>query len=406
MQRLLARYPFHANVVAAGIVVAEPVKTMAVTVRDGVLTFLYSPAFVEATELEVLVGALLHEVGHVLADHLLANAADYPDRRARTIAEEVSVNETVGEPLPAGVLRIEQFDLPPDEDTDARYERLAARTEKAPDVPKKRRSGRKGASDTKKRESARGSSEDVETFDDHTVWNEATQTPQETRDVIDRAVLSAADRLTSADKVALPRAVQQRVLDARRRINGGPTSAERIVSGVARIPWERILEPFGARRRDAAATFRRPSRRFSALAGIVPSYIYRASKLRLVGVIDTSGSMQSATLAVISAELQALARLHDVTVVQCDDTIRSVAPYSGPISEIIGRGGTDFRPPLEAEFLSALRVDVVVYFCDGDGPAPVSAPRPPVIWAITSGGLRPASWGDVVWLLASGFPAM
>jgi predicted metal-dependent peptidase len=399
-QRMLAKYPFHANIVAAGVIVEERVKTMAVTVRHGVLTFLYDPAFVIATDLDVLVGAILHEIGHVVAGHLTANPDDYPDRRARTIAEEVSVNETITEALPPGVLRIDQYDLPPDEDTDQRYERLAGRTKKARDVQKKRSPGQKRTSRTTKPAKRSNGNGDVQTFDDHSVWNDARRTPDETRDVIDRAVAAAEDQLPDAAKRALPRALRERVLEARRRLGGRTASADVDTSNGV-IPWQRILERFGGRRRDGVATYRRAPRRLPALAGIVPSYAYAPSKLRLMTVIDTSGSMERATLAVISAELTALARQHHVTVVQCDDAVRAVAPFSGPVTQIVGRGGTDFHPPFQGEFLSELRPDVIIYFCDGDGPAPMTAPRVPVIWAITDGGRRPAPWGHLVWLRPS-----
>jgi len=402
-QRMVAKYPFHANIVSGGVFVPEPVKTMAVTVRDGALTFIYDPAFVVATDLDVLIGSLLHEVHHVLEDHLFANPADYPDRQARTVAEEVTANEWIIEPLPPGVLRIDQFGLPADEDTDQRYRRLASRSKKPLAVQKTAPRGRKGAPHSRKRRSPRRDSAGrIHTFDDHTFWDKPRKVPDQTRGVIDRAVVAAADRLIDAERAALAGAVRQRVHDARIRLMGPSASTEAVGNGVARIRWEPILEQFSGRRRDATATFRRPSRRFPALAGIVPSYMYPPTKLRVIGVLDTSGSMESGTLGVINAELVALARLHDVTVVQCDDRIRSVAPFARPITEIVGRGATDFRPPLEAQFLAKHRPDVVVYFCDGAGAAPVRAPRVPVIWAITAGGLRPATWGHLVWLRSSG----
>jgi predicted metal-dependent peptidase len=402
-QRMLAKYPFHATIVAAGVFVSEPVKTMAVTVRDGALTFIYDPAFVVMTELDVLIGSLLHEVGHVLLDHLVADPAKYPDRRARTIAEEVTVNEWITEPLPPGVLRIDQFKLPPDEDTDERYRRLRG-SKKRPAVRNPARRGQKQPRRAKKTPShPRDSTGGAQAFDDHSFWDQARRDPNRTREVIDRVVVAADDRLGDAERAAMSAAERQRVHDARARLMGDSAAAEAIGSGAARIRWEPLLEQFAGRRREAMATFRRPSRRFPALAGIVPSYVYPATRLRIVGVIDTSGSMDSGTLAIISAELEALARLHVVTVVQCDDRIRSVEPFAGPITRIVGRGATDFRPPLEPAFLAAIRPDVVVYFCDGDGAVPVKAPRIPVIWAISAGGRRPAAWGEIVRLRQSAF---
>jgi predicted metal-dependent peptidase len=394
-QRMVAKHRFHANIVAAGVFVAEPVKTMAVTVRDGLLTFIYDPAFVLATELDVLIGSLLHETGHVLADHLTANPADYPDRRARTIAEEVTVNEWIIEPLPPGVLRIDQFGLVSDEDTDTRYQRLRDRKggpavpNSGGGVPKKRMRGNK--------KTPRGpvSTPPIQTFDDHSFWDAARDDPTGTREVIDRAVIAAADRLNPDDAHSISEADQRRVRDARRRTLRCAVS-EAIDGAVSGVRWQPLLDQLAGRRREAVATFRKPSRRFPSLIGIVPAFFHRSARLRVCAVVDTSGSMDARTLAVINGELVMLARLHDVTVVQCDDRVRSIASFTGQLARIIGRGSTDFRPPLEAAFLATHRPDVVIYFSDGEGTAPADAPRVPVIWALTQDGRRPAAWGRTV----------
>ncbi|MGA8807118.1 MAG: VWA-like domain-containing protein [Thermoanaerobaculia bacterium] len=398
-QRMVAKHPFHANLVATGVFVPEPVRTMAVTVRDGLLTFLYDPAFVLATELDVLIGSLLHETGHVLADHLTANPANYPDRRARTIAEEVTVNEWIIEPLPPGVLRIDQFGLVPDEDTDTRYERL--RDPKSGSVPNSgRRVPKKGTRGNKKTGRGRDSTPPIETFDDHSFWDATRNDPIRTRQVIDQVVVAAADRLGPDEGRSMSKGEHQRVRDARGRIPRCAASDE-IDGGVGRVRWQPILERLVGRRREAVANFRRPSRRFPSFVGIVPAFFHRTARLRVCAVVDTSGSMDARTLAVINGELAVLARLHDVTVVQCDDRVRSVAPFTGQIARIIGRGNTDFRPPLERVFLADQGAEVVVYFCDGQGPAPVRAPRVPVIWAITAAGRRPAAWGHMISLPAA-----
>jgi|GEM_PF-2931852 len=216
-QRMLAKYPFHAAIVAAGVFVPEPVKTMAVTVRDGALTFIYAPAFVVMTELDVLIGSLLHEVGHVLLDHLVADPAKYPDRRARTIAEEVTVNEWITEPLPPGVLRIDQFKLPPDEDTDERYRRLKG-SKRRPAVRNPARRGPKKSQRCKKKSShPRDSTGGTPTFDDHSFWDQARKDPNRTREVIDRVVIAASDRLRDVERARMTDADRRRVGEARAR---------------------------------------------------------------------------------------------------------------------------------------------------------------------------------------------
>jgi hypothetical protein len=100
---------------------------------NGSVLLLFNPDFVLSLPAAELGGVLLHEVHHVVLDHLLADPADYPDRWARTVAEEVTVNEFVKEALPAGGIHLSLFPgLPEMESTDERYRRLARITDRFP----------------------------------------------------------------------------------------------------------------------------------------------------------------------------------------------------------------------------------------------------------------------------------
>ena len=77
------------------------------------------PDFVLDRSPDELRGVLLHEVHHVLFKHLQSDPSDFPDRWARQVAEEVTANEFITEPLPAGAILLSQFpELPPMESTD------------------------------------------------------------------------------------------------------------------------------------------------------------------------------------------------------------------------------------------------------------------------------------------------
>src|SRR5207249_1873509 len=70
-------------------------------------------------------GMLLHEVHHVVFEHLFIRREDYQDEWALIVATEVSVNEFIREPLPPGVITLSMFpDLPPMESWSERYQRL------------------------------------------------------------------------------------------------------------------------------------------------------------------------------------------------------------------------------------------------------------------------------------------
>ena len=113
----------------------------------------------------------------------------------------------------------------------------------------------------------------------------------------------------------------------------------------------------------------------------------------VMAVIDTSDSMIVPLLEIIEVELWRLAHVYQVVVVECDAEVQTCYPYRGRLKMVHGRGGTDLRPPFEAQFLAKVRPDVVIYFTDGDGQAPNRPPLVPVIWCLTPLGHRPAVWG-------------
>src|SRR5260221_1789634 len=93
--------------------------------------------------------------------------------------------------------------------------------------------------------------------------------------------------------------------------------------------------------------------------------------------------MRPAELSEVARQLRVMAEHASLTVVECDSAIARVYPFAGDLTVMVGRGGTDLRPVFDPDFLTAQRADAVVYFTDGEGQAPTSAPRVPVLWVLT-----------------------
>jgi len=106
--------------------------------------------------------------------------------------------------------------------------------------------------------------------------------------------------------------------------------------------------------------------------------------------------MSTDMLEDIASELRHLARERIVTIVECDYEIHRVYRFRKCLDQVHGRGGTDFCPPLERAFLARTHTDLAVFFTDGEGPAPENPPLIPVIWALTTVGPPPATWGKVI----------
>lgn len=485
--RLAGDYPFHARVLERFRPRADPaVGTMGVGLRDDRLELVFAPEFVAGVTADELGGVLLHEVLHVVLGHVTADPGKFPDREARTIAEEVTVNEFVREPLPGQPIVLAMFpNLPPGESTAERYRRLAGRVPKKwqarlaafpgpgdpssapgqgaggssspPAEPTQDDSDGNGDDDGKGNgggspgASGGGGPDDASPggdagagaggggdqpagrtgsgagrldgggpgdggspgrgskgtggnarsptrphtpqpglVDNHAGW---PSTPGQ-REAF-RAGL--ADLITD---VAADTPVPVEIAETLRSCGVVPGQGKYVVRAVATggLDWRTLLRRYVGRELRVEPRYGRPPRRFPDLAGVVPGRGRAEGEVSVVAVVDTSASMSDPVLEAVAGELRHLGRHHPVHVVECDCVVHRAYRFRGRLEEVEGRGGTDFRPPLERAFLRRLRPKpaVVIVFTDGDGPAPGRPPAVPVIWCLTPGGRPPVAWGRVV----------
>ncbi|MBT3191082.1 MAG: hypothetical protein HN341_00855 [Verrucomicrobia bacterium] len=438
VDRLASDYPLHAGILAQWRIEAEPsVGTMGVGFRDDRLRLVYSPDFVESITLDELTGVLHHEANHVLFEHVLHVPKPDEDRSARTIAEELTVNEWVPEPLPGTPVTLTDYPrLPANEDTETRYGKLRGMA--SPDsAPRGALSGASDSdqdsdSDTKDQAGKRTkpgtsvqatgaqpnaagepqkpgisvaqTSNGVPTVDSHDTWAEVAESGREAKRAAKMDIALAWGNMTGEQRDALGAPFEE-IAEAASievgidlglvagSVSGSDVSA--LDGGTAHVPWQVILRRYVGKIMRLRPVFGRPPRRFPDMVGIIPGKGRFAAKPHVMAVIDTSGSMSGPVLSDISAELAKMAASYEVTVVECDVVIHAVYPYR-PIISVRGRGGTDFRPPLEMAFIRKHQADLVVYFTDGYGPAPDKAPRIPVIWGVIDGGRKPAKWGQEI----------
>jgi predicted metal-dependent peptidase len=384
IQRVAEKYPFHCKVLEQFKVRERPaVGTMAVTVSGDSILLLYNAGFVLGAPMAQLVGMLLHETHHVVLGHVVADPSDYPDRWARTVAEEVTANEFVKEPLPDGGILLKDFPvLRPMQSTDERYNQLKHEVVRAqirsPQGPTVGADG----------QSCVGS-----TLDDHTVWEEEQRDPQQAKETVQAVV---CDAVVEAGIENVPSELKDALRDM--GIGDAPGDAQHDLLGdqPGHLDWRRLLRRYAGQILQVRPTFGRPSRRFPDLVGIVPGKCRQCERPKVMAVIDTSGSITPELLELIGGELALLARHYTVIVVECDCVIHAVYEYQAPPTAVHGCGGTDLRPPLARTFLQRHRPDLIVYFTDGFGPAPQRAPRVPLVWCLVPGGQRPVGWGRVI----------
>jgi predicted metal-dependent peptidase len=100
--------------------------------------------------------------------------------------------------------------------------------------------------------------------------------------------------------------------------------------------------------------------------------------------IDTSGSVSDTELKEFMNEIHHIYKQGvDITVVQCDTSIRSIEPYKGKNEiKVFGRGGTEFDPVLDYYNANLKKYTSLVYFTDGESYTSVK-PKSKVLWVLS-----------------------
>lgn len=203
---------------------------------------------------------------------------------------------------------------------------------------------------------------------------------------------------------------QEIVLQEAQQTSSGsiPAGMNLIVSNIAKpqVDWRTALHDFFTLRNGSQLTWSRISRRSLAQGHYLPGRQSKALSLMLA--IDTSGSTHR-QLPVFIAELQALltsAEYVEIHLIECDADIQrervinhvqelqEINSVNGNGLTLRGGGGTDFRPVFERAH--EVESDCLLFFTDGYGHTPKTAPNLPVLWVITEDGKVPAAWGKAV----------
>ena len=189
-----------------------------------------------------------------------------------------------------------------------------------------------------------------------------------------------------------------------------PAGMNLIVSNIAKpqVDWRTALHDFFLHSSGSQLTWSRVNRRYLAQGLYLPGRQGKALSIMLA--IDTSGSTQRQLPAFI-AELQALltsAEHVEIHLIECDADIQrervinhvhelqGIGSGEGHGLTLRGGGGTDFRPVFERA--NDVMPECLLFFTDGYGRTPETAPDLPVLWVITENGKAPASWGQAIHL--------
>jgi predicted metal-dependent peptidase len=170
---------------------------------------------------------------------------------------------------------------------------------------------------------------------------------------------------------------------------GAGDAARAIREQVApKVDWRDVLRRYLSAAAKSDYAWTPPNRRYIARGLYLPSL--RSETLGPVVVaVDTSGSIDDATLAAFSAEITAIldeAAPEAIHVVYCDAAVKGTESFeAGDVIQLTpqGGGGTAFRPVFEWVAQSDIQPVCAIYLTDLDGRDFGPAPDYPVLWVST-----------------------
>jgi predicted metal-dependent peptidase len=372
---LLLREPFYAHlfgslnkeVVGAG----HPVDSMAVGAGQGGLVLYVNAKFwdEELRDPAHRYGVVKHEMLHLVFRHLLVQEPQL-DALLLNIAFDLVVNQYVDRAqLPDDSIFLESFPdlrLPPGQTWFYYYKKME-------DLRQGQGGEFAGTPSSDQLQKIRSDSHGLER---HQPWREMRSRSELEKSVTDQhldSLLRTAHQRTSAHAWgSLPGELREML---RQRLQPLP----------AEVDWRTMLRLFSgsAFKTRLENTLKRPSKRYGTSPGIK---LRRRQKLMVA--LDTSGSIGTVELELFFREIYHLWRAGTaVEILECDTRVHRRYPYRGRLPEAVqGRGGTDFREPLE--LANRERPDGLVYFTDGFAPPPALRMHVPVLWVLTRGGLE------------------
>ena len=186
-----------------------------------------------------------------------------------------------------------------------------------------------------------------------------------------------------------------------------PAGIARMVQEIAnpKLDWRTILRRFIEMSAKNDYTWSPPNRRFIHMGLFLPSL--RSEELKeIVIAVDTSASIGQAELDQFAAELNGILEEFETvaTVIYCDAKIAGIEVFERetlPVKlQLVGGGGTDFRPPFKWIEENGATPTCLVYLTDLECSRFPAEPDFPVLWVSTEAGSRVPPFGEVAELAA------
>lgn len=308
-------------------------------------------------------GLLKHELLHIAFGHL-TSFKSFKNHRLANIAMDMEINQYIDEDwLPKGGINIDDYeDLNLERKAGCRYyyDKLNQFQDE------KDKNGSCGNEDMDKLLDQVANGEGP----DHSTWGEFEDLSEAEQKLIEKQlqkVLADAKEQTVKKRGNIPGEIE------------GVIVVEEIVP--PKFDWRGYIRRFtGVSTKVFTKKIRRKeNRRYDENPGL-------KIKMRqhMLLAIDTSGSVSDTELQEFMGEIHHIYKAGvDVTIMQCDTSIRSIEAYKGKNEiKVAGRGGTEFDPVLDYYNANQKKYTSLVYFTDGECYTSV-VPKGNVLWVLS-----------------------
>lgn len=359
--------------------VSEEVKRVSISVTENQsIVLLINPKYWQSLQTcEQKMGCLKHQILHLIFKHVY-RVRHFGNKEIFYLAADLVVNQYL---LPLQLTRdaicLDNFavlDLLPHQSVDYYYNKLAEQYD-TPEIQNKIQDDANEASSTACQKP----------LDEHQDWDKISDqegaTKQYIQGTIEMYLDNSAKRINTKEFGLLPAELQTLLTEVIDRFQ-------------TKMNWKRMLKLFAENSRKTYVnnTLKRPSKRYGTTPGIKIR-----SKQKLLIALDTSGSINENHLKVFFEEVYHIwKQSSEIMIVECDTIIQKHYVYKGQTPKIIsGGGGTCFDAPINYAN-THYRPDALIYFTDGFGPRPKYKSRCPMLWMISSNGVTPEQWNDLV----------
>jgi len=364
INQMLIKEPFYAHLLSGVVrIYTDEIPTAAVGIKDNYIALFINTDFFlkELTTFSERVAVVKHETLHLLFRHIFRDSK-LKDHELLNIAADLVVNQYIGSwDLPQMAITLATFpDLKLHEKQTMEYYYF--------ELDKLRK---KGGEDSPISFQALTSVIGEPTNGDHSKWVTNGELDNIINEILGQKILDALKRTPTRMYGTLPGDLIEYI--------------KSLEKSKPSVDWKRLLRLFASTngRSYVSHTMKRISKRYGTRPGIKIKRLWK-----IAVVIDTSGSINEATLQLFLNEINHIHRCGaDITLIQCDSAVQEVITYKPSMTvKVKGGGGTNFDPVLELIKKSKNNYSGVIYFTDGFAPSPKVKIKQSLLWVITPDG--------------------